>query len=194
MRREVGTQITPQGWIFWTMIFYNCNVGAVLEVAAKVIIQGPFNLYPPKVQDGEFVDACSDSLVGWGFDSFSRLQIRQHVERLVHQDLPDPNPPGWSSSYILDLKDIDECKSFDHNYNPWMSDDLRSSGLRAMLLLWFPRFEEINRSVLLKKVFKTAFQIRKVTLQNLCLLITFGVFGKLIGMIVSDSRNLDRYT
>ena len=23
MRREIGTQITPQGWIFWTMIFLN---------------------------------------------------------------------------------------------------------------------------------------------------------------------------
>ena len=23
MRRELGTQITPWGWIFWTMIFYN---------------------------------------------------------------------------------------------------------------------------------------------------------------------------
>jgi hypothetical protein len=23
MRRELWTQITPRGWIFWTMIFYN---------------------------------------------------------------------------------------------------------------------------------------------------------------------------
>ena len=23
MKREIGTQITPWGWIFWTIIFYN---------------------------------------------------------------------------------------------------------------------------------------------------------------------------
>ena len=51
------------------LLFYSsCNVGAVLEVAPKVIIQGPFNLYPPRVQDVEslelvgFLDSKSDRM------------------------------------------------------------------------------------------------------------------------------------
>ena len=39
------------------MEMFNCNVGAVLEVAAKVIIQGPANWYPSESEDVDFVEA-----------------------------------------------------------------------------------------------------------------------------------------